>query len=402
VFAGGVFIIAGIVLFLEKRRIDDDILKIRPFEVLRNILINQIGFYVLYLLLAFTVDITGNEVFWWTQVFAGVEFSFVTKRGLLTALSLILSLAASSIPATATVRTYRNMLDYSFTVFVIHFIVVSIVEGQFPAYGAWWVANGVGLILFMTLAERLSYHLETMSYQSSLHGKTKSSNVTTEEPSLDSGEYLSSASQLDSQKESDLEKGEKKTKQDSSVEGGDSSSDDSNSKEEKIQREADGTKLPSSKKSSKSSLENSSGKSDSGKNSGNNSSKGSLRSEEEKKSSLRKRKLEEEKRMKEGGNGKEVEEESKSSYGTKLSGGSSKSNSSGKLQRRKSHQLKEEETGKKDSLRAAKKREVPKDPVSAEDAVELEDVKESPPHRSKTLQASSEQDSDQSGKETST
>jgi len=93
VFAGGFLIITGIVLFFERRRDNDDILRIKPLLVLRNIIINQIGFYMLYLLVVFTLNIAASEIFWWTQVFTAVEFSFVTKRGLMTSLALIVTMA---------------------------------------------------------------------------------------------------------------------------------------------------------------------------------------------------------------------------------------------------------------------------------------------------------------------
>lgn len=49
------------------------------------------------------------------------------------------------------------MLDYCFTVFVIHFIIVSIIDNDFPANGCWWTACGIGLAIFMLLSERLRY-----------------------------------------------------------------------------------------------------------------------------------------------------------------------------------------------------------------------------------------------------
>jgi len=114
IFAGGILIIAAIVLFFESRNVSEQILHIKPLVILKNILLNQIGFYMFYLLVVFTLDILGFEIFWWTQVFTAVEFDFITKRGLLTGLSLIITMAATSIITTSTVQTYRNMLDYCF------------------------------------------------------------------------------------------------------------------------------------------------------------------------------------------------------------------------------------------------------------------------------------------------
>jgi hypothetical protein len=57
-----------------------------------------------------------------------------------------------------------QMLDYCFTVFVIHFIIVSIVQNDFPANGAWWTAIGIGLVGFATVSERLTYVLAHISH----------------------------------------------------------------------------------------------------------------------------------------------------------------------------------------------------------------------------------------------
>jgi len=178
VFGGGLLGIALLVLINEAKT-DRDPGDIKPLIVIRNIFVNQIGFYLLYLFLMFTIDIASLEPFWVHQVFTSVECSFFTKRGLVTGLGLIAAFASVSMVLTSVVQTYRNMLDYCFTIFVVHFIVVSSVQKDLPANGSWWTAIGAGLICAMGFSERLSYQLETMSYQSSLHGaKTTQRQVT--------------------------------------------------------------------------------------------------------------------------------------------------------------------------------------------------------------------------------
>jgi len=141
---------------------------------------------LLYLFITFSVFVAGLEKFWAQQVFSFLDFSFLSYRGLLNGLSLILTFLAVSVPMSIVVKSYKNMLDYCFTIFVIHFIVVSIVELDFPANGAWWTSIGIGLIFCMLTAERLSYQLSTMTYQSSL-GEKKSKVELTEvkEPKQD-------------------------------------------------------------------------------------------------------------------------------------------------------------------------------------------------------------------------
>jgi len=172
-FVGCVLTIAVIVILLERKYGDDEILEENPLIIIRNILLNQVIFYLIYLYVMFTVDITSFEIFRWYQVFTSAEISFFTSRGLYTGLGYILSMLTVSISLTAVVRNYNNMLDYCFTLFVFHFIIVSIVENDFPTNGSWWVASGAGLILMMFFSERLCYNLETMSYQATLNGKIK-------------------------------------------------------------------------------------------------------------------------------------------------------------------------------------------------------------------------------------
>jgi len=157
-----------IIILYESRSDDDDILKLNPWLIVSKIILNQIGFYAIYLLITFSIDIASQEKFSVYQVFASIEFSFSTFRGLITGLCLILAMGFVSIILTGVVQTYKNMLDYCFTLAVFHFVVVSLVEQAFPGSGAWWTALGIGLLFSMIIAERLSYHLETMSYASHL------------------------------------------------------------------------------------------------------------------------------------------------------------------------------------------------------------------------------------------
>jgi len=147
------------------------------------------------------------------------------------------------------------MIDYCFTVFVFHFIIVSIVENDFPVYGAWWVACGVGLILFMLISERVSYHLETMSYQSSLHeAKYKSRKSKTEETELpeisEEEEHFTSSGSYSSKNEEKL----KEKPKHSSEEGGNGVSfkkdEEENGKEEESSQTESSTKQSESSKSS--------------------------------------------------------------------------------------------------------------------------------------------------------
>jgi len=301
---------------------------------------------MVYLLVTFTLDIAANEIFWWTQVFAAIETSFVTKRGLITSLSLIVSLASTCLATAATIQTYRSMLDYCFTVFVIHFIIVSIVGAEFPVYGAWWVGCGVGLILFMILSERLSYHLETMSYQSRLlepaYKSRKSKKEETELPTIsESDEHLTTSSSYPSSQSKDKEDEEKP--------------------KGKPKGQSDGEESSNSQDAGDSSKESQPSK-ETEEGSGGNKTDGTGRikqgeeKEKEKKSGVKKRKNQEEKALKEDGNSTEEELPLSNRRGNR---GSTSPKSDKKIPSSvKSLPLKERETGKKDKLKNAKMRDV--------------------------------------------
>eukprot|EP01119_Soliformovum_irregulare_P024385 TRINITY_DN8731_c0_g2_i1.p1 TRINITY_DN8731_c0_g2~~TRINITY_DN8731_c0_g2_i1.p1 ORF type:complete len:324 (+),score=42.36 TRINITY_DN8731_c0_g2_i1:82-1053(+) len=169
-FAGLVLIITIIVLVVEKRSDDEEILKTKPLIVIRNITLNQLTFYAIYLLVAFTFDIGAAEPFKWTQVFTSMDFGFYSKRQIITDFVLMFTMASVCLPLTAIVRDYKNMIDYCFTIFVIHFILVSCVINQFPVNGGFWMSFGVGLILACIFSERLSYQLANMSFKSAMQG----------------------------------------------------------------------------------------------------------------------------------------------------------------------------------------------------------------------------------------
>jgi len=354
----GVFLgITTVVLIFEARSQNDEILRLNPLLVIRNIILNQIGFYLLHLYVMLTVDVTGAEIFWWTQVFTSVEHDFVTKRGLLTDLGLILSLTVTCVVTTGSVRTYRNMLDYCFTIFVIHFIVVSIVENNFPTQGAWWVASVVGVILCMICSERLSYYLETMSYQSSLHEATyKSKHSKTEETELpvisESEEHFTSSSYS---KSKDLE--DEKSK--------------GNRSDEVTLEETSSNRVKKERSSDSEDKFEIKGK----RNSSNSKKHGSI----------------EEKRLKD-----EEESDSESSVEEVLTKKSKSESNSPQLEKIppnvKGQSLEEVETGKKDSLRAAKSRE--KEGVISSESVVSQEVTQESPRNTTDEEKSSENSSE--------
>jgi hypothetical protein len=161
-------------LDIKSSKRSDRLKSIQPLRVLLNILLNQIFFYLNYLFIMFSLDIASFEYFSPIQIFGSSESSFYSQRGLVTALGLAIAFFFSSVALAGVVGTYLDMSDYCFTLWVIHFIVVSIVEEQFPTQGAWWVACAIGLFSLLIGADRLSFYLSTMTYASHLKDKRKS------------------------------------------------------------------------------------------------------------------------------------------------------------------------------------------------------------------------------------
>jgi len=166
-------ILVGLILFtlfIESKKRNDDILLIKPRYVLLKILLNFISFYVVYIITMFSLDITKQERFYYTQVFTSLEVSFLTPRGYLTFIGLVLSYITTVITQIAIVQVPTEMIDHSLTLGVLHFIVTSIVQGDFPVNYAWWIGVGAGVLALILLSEYISYKLQTMAYKSNLGG----------------------------------------------------------------------------------------------------------------------------------------------------------------------------------------------------------------------------------------
>jgi len=170
VFAIFLVVLILFTLFIESKKRNDDILLIKPRYVLLKILLNFISFYVVYIITMFSLDITMQERFYYTQVFTSLEVSFLTPRGYLTFIGLVLSYITTVITQIAIVQVPAEMIDHSLTLGILHFIVTSIVQGDFPINYAWWIGVGAGVLALILLSEYISYKLQTMAYKSNLGG----------------------------------------------------------------------------------------------------------------------------------------------------------------------------------------------------------------------------------------
>jgi len=131
-------------------------------------------FYAEYFLIVFSVGLIGAEKFWIAQVFTSKSFTFYSQQGLVSFFSLIFAMGSLAIPLSAITQSSRNMADYVFTAFFLHFVVVSAANSGFPASGAWWVSCGIGFLLGAFTSEFTAHRLEMMSYESSLAGNSHS------------------------------------------------------------------------------------------------------------------------------------------------------------------------------------------------------------------------------------
>jgi hypothetical protein len=113
------------VLLFERRSNDDEILKLNPASVIVKIFFIQVHllpcyllilqglFYLLYLYVCFAIDLASFQRFRATQVFTSLEFTFLSTRGLITALSLAVAMAALAVPLAALVPTYKQVPTFS-------------------------------------------------------------------------------------------------------------------------------------------------------------------------------------------------------------------------------------------------------------------------------------------------
>jgi len=170
VFAAILVVLILFTLFIESKKKHDDILLIKPRYVLLKILLNFISFYIVYIITMFSLDITKQERFYYTQVFTSLEVSFLTPRGYLTFIGLVLSYITTVITQIAIVQVPTEMTDHSITLGILHFILTSIVQGDFPVNYAWWIGVGAGVLALILLSEYISYKLQTMAYKSNLGG----------------------------------------------------------------------------------------------------------------------------------------------------------------------------------------------------------------------------------------
>jgi len=113
IFFGILILLIIVVLFVDNKFGNDEILELNPSNVLKNIFITQLGFYALYLYVIFSINLIATETFWWTQAFSSLEFSFFTRRGLVSFFSLIIAMASLAIPLSATVHNSRNVSTFS-------------------------------------------------------------------------------------------------------------------------------------------------------------------------------------------------------------------------------------------------------------------------------------------------
>jgi len=127
---------------------------------------------MMYVITMFSLDITVQERFYYSQVFTSLEVSFLTQRGYITFIGLIFSYLATVIPQIAIVQVPSEMTDHSITLGILHFIVTSIVQNDFPTNYAWWIGVGAGVLGLILVSEYISYQLQTMADKSNMGKKS--------------------------------------------------------------------------------------------------------------------------------------------------------------------------------------------------------------------------------------
>ena len=98
------------------------------------------------------------ELFYY-QVSSG-ENEFLLSREAITALITHL-LFIRAILLAKIVEKSKKCLDFSVTLFTLHFLLCSIYDG-FPSSWDWWILNILGLIIMVLLGEYLCSRVELM------------------------------------------------------------------------------------------------------------------------------------------------------------------------------------------------------------------------------------------------
>lgn len=170
VFSGGLFLVFLATILQERADTSGRTLRLRPAVVLLKIALVQLSFYGILFLSVYCVDLVTNEVFWASQCVHSDEYSFTSRRGWVSIGGYAAAMVFSAVPLLGIVGKSRDILDHTFTLGVLHFVVVSVYMGRFPASLSWWVVWGAGLLGTSTVAEWLCYKFETMEYKASMGG----------------------------------------------------------------------------------------------------------------------------------------------------------------------------------------------------------------------------------------
>jgi hypothetical protein len=170
VFSGGLFVVFVATILQERADTSGRTLRLRPLVVLLKIALVQLSFYLILFLSVYSLDLATNEVFWASQCVHSDEYSFTSRRGWVSVGAYAASMIFSCVPLLGIVGKSRDVLDHTFTLNVLHFVVVSVYMRRFPASLSWWVVWGAGLVATSTFAEWLCYRFETMEYKASMGG----------------------------------------------------------------------------------------------------------------------------------------------------------------------------------------------------------------------------------------
>ncbi len=127
----------------------------------------------MYTFIMFSIDALFKEQFTYTQLFNFTEFTFFTNRGIMTTIALAFAVVSTSSILLSLINEHNLARDHSFTLGFLHFVVVSLVNLDFPTSYAWWIALIVGGLALDGVCEFAIYQINTMPYKSHMAGDQK-------------------------------------------------------------------------------------------------------------------------------------------------------------------------------------------------------------------------------------
>ena len=126
-----------------------------PAKILFQIGLMQVSFYASLALCVISFDYFTEQPLVMDQFFNHKIISTASMLGLTTIVAFAANSVAGAIALSFVVGRARKCLDFTCTVFVIHWITCLLYSGEFPNTSAFWCLNITSLVFMVVLGEYL-------------------------------------------------------------------------------------------------------------------------------------------------------------------------------------------------------------------------------------------------------